>query len=737
MNKSLGKYFPFIFFLCYNSTQEPQWFLFLGRIKMKQHKKLLEGMLLKESFELLKKEMTSMDSIEAIQHFQSYSELYNSVGIFTKYADNNNLIDYVKIFVDSIRNEAYLSSIKDRLSIFVPAETIDLFFAISIIGKNLDNINYLINYANKDMEQYPTSIHRLVKDNEEDLLRYLVCNMVNTHYDNDILLSQCQSLNSEFIRFLVEERGFSLNAINETLNTNFLTFTAYSMNFEAFSFVVRNFNDLIDWKQIVPAYTDPENPNDRQPPEAQLLDRCLMIYAEQGQKELYNFYNLMLSEQVSLRSHEVMRLLVYAKNNMRKFMNVEGGAILVDLFKHRNLRMEEYPESPLIYELCSRFASEAVSNGRIEGLNDVYRFTKIYLKNRNKNYVIPNSKDYHPLGAGLYIHQFIKYSADNIVASKKEEILQYKDKFVELIIEEFSDDVNWVNPNGYLPIQQVANTDREYTTLIKFGALPVEKEPNFFGSMINRIKNKSINTVEKVIEMEAARRSQRDRSRDRVKKKEDIKEAFTQLRVSLDNKIKSMIVRAEKEKTPEMVIKVLNEFQVKSSKVIDLMIRQEHFEITDEVRWLRGNFISFTEEALASYWKLIDVAKNASFGDDTEKKITAATDRLLIALTKIQTNLNITVKNIASEIEFAASSDMNLGGKFISETFNIQEKKLNQQLIKSHEREERGIDTSSVSVFDDESVDLMKHTSDKSVLSDGNKNQVKSPQKTALDDLFG
>lgn len=705
---------------------------------MKQHKKLLEGMLLKESFELLKKEMTAMDSVEAIQHFQSYSELYNSVGIFTKYADNNNLIDYVKIFVDSIRNEQYLSSIKDRLPIFVPAETIDLFFAISIIGKNIDNINYLSTYATKDMEQYPTSIHRLVKDQEEDLLRYLVSNMGNTHYDNDILLSQCQSLSSEFIRFLVEERGFSLNAINETLNTNFLTFTAYSMNFEAFSFVVRNFNEQIDWKQIVPAYTDPENPHDKQPPEAQLLDRCLMIYAEQGQKELYSFYSLMLSEQVGLRSHEVVRLLVYAKNNMKQFMNIDGGSILVDLFKHRNLRMEEYPESPLIYELCSRFVTEAVSNSKLEGLNDVYRFTKIYLKNRNKNYVIPNSKDYHPLGAGLYIHQFIKYSADNIVASKKEEIFQYKSKFVELIIEEFNDDVNWVNPNGLLPIQQVLAGEREYTTLIKFGALPVEKEPNLFGSVMNRIKNKSINTVETVIAMESARRAQRDRSRDRIKKQDDIKEVFAKLRLSLDDKFKAMINRAEKEKTPEMVVKVLNEFQIKSVKVVDLMIRQEYFEMTDEIRWLRGNFVSFTEEALSSYWKLIDVARNASFGEETEKKITAATDRLLISLTKIQKNLNITVKNIASEIEFAASNDMNLGGKFISETFDIQEKTLNQQLIKSHEREEKGVDMNNVSVFDDdESVDLMKHTSDKSVVSDGNKNQVKSPQKTALDDLFG
>lgn len=705
---------------------------------MKQHKKLLEGMLLKESFELLKREMVAMDSVEAIEHFQSFSELYNSVSIFTKYADNNNLIDYVKIYVDSVRTEAHLASVKDRLPIFVPAETIDLFFAISIIGKNMDNINYLLNYATKDMEQYPTSIHRLVKDQEEDMLRHLISNMVNTHYDNDILLSQCQSLSNEFVRFLVEERGFSLNAINDTLNTNFLTFTAYSMNMETFSFAVRNFNEQIDWKQIVPAYIDPSNPQDKQPPEAQLLDRCLMIFAEQGQKELYSFYNLMLSEQVSLRSHEVMRLLMYAKNHMKKFMNIEGGAILVDLFKHRNLRMEEYPDSPMIYEMYSRFLEAATSSSKLEVLNDIYRFTKIYLKNRNHNYVIPNSKSYHPLGAGLYLHQFLLYSAENIVASKREEIMQYKSKFVELIIEEFSDDVNWVNPNGTLPIQQVSPTDREYTSLIKLGALPVEKEPNLFGSVINRIKNKSINTVEKVIAMEAARRSQRDRGLERMKKQDDIKESFIKLRSSLDTRFKTMITRSEKEKTPEMVIKVLNEFQVKSSKVIDLMIRQEHFEITDEVRWLRGNFVSFTEEALSSYWKLIDVARNASFGDETEKKMTAATDRLLISLTKIQKNLNITVKNIASEIEFAASSDMNLGGKVISETFEIEEKVLNQQLIKSHEREEKGIDSSNISVFDDdESVDLMKHTSDKSMVSEGNKNQTKSPQKTALDDLFG
>lgn len=707
---------------------------------MKQHKKLLEGLLLKESFELLKKEMLTKDSIEAVQYFQEFCELYNSVSIFTKYAENNNLIPYVKYFLDAVRTENYLSSIKERLPVFVPAETLDLFLAVSIIGKNIENIQYVLPYANKDLEQYPTSVRRLVEEQDEEILRFIVNNMGNIHYDNDILLSQCQGLSNDFIRFLIEEKGFSVNAINETLNTNFITFTAYYMNMDTFSFVVRNFNEQIDWKQIVPAYIDPNNPHDKQVPEATLIDRCLMIFEEQGRDALYSFFNLMLSDQVSLRSSEVMRLLVYAKNNMSLFMNQEGCAILIDIFKHRNLRMEEYPENnPLIYELCARFAHDSVAKADISSLNDIYRFTKIYLKNRNMKYIIPNAKDYHVLGAGLYVHQYIKYRLEQIVPSRREEILKYKSQFVELIIDEFSDDVNWVNPNGTLPIQQVKPEEREYTMLLKHGALPVEEEPGVFGSLINRITKKTINTVEKVIAMEAARRSQKERSRDREKRKDEIKDSFIKLRNILETKFQDMIVRSEKEKSPEMIKEVLNEFKQKSKKVVDLMIRQEHFELTDEVRWLRGNFISYTEEALSSYWKLIDVARNASVGDEMERKITAATDRVLIALTNVQKQLNITIKNIASEIEYAASNDLNMGGRYISETFDIEEKTLNQKMINSHEREEKGIKEENLSVFDDNSVDLMKHTSDNAIVSENKNGQPakSSPQKTALDDLFG
>lgn len=588
---------------------------------------LINDRLYEECFDLLEKQTSHIiDDIEQKRYlFSFFNELFEEIN-FLNFLNKEMLSGLGEIIYKKL-NCVFFQDIRNRIHNVLKKEEASKMAAILLLDNKFDAAKFFLQYGEKDLSIYNSSINKIIKDNNIEALSFVCNNFTNIHFDSDRLLAKIGNMDIEAIEMLIKQFNFSINTQN-ILEENILISVISNNNIKNFDWLNKNYGMVLNYgKDKVFKLIENINP--------------------------INFYEIMLNNKnLKYIYLEKIGNFLFSKKNIEVMTDTN---MYESFFIHKNFDDQKFTlgQSCFIYGLISKieFSVKTLSEDTTKNyINILNSYLNIITKED-----IKNTFEFHIVGFVI-----------NIANNNNSKLL--KDVCIA-IIKRFNSYINKINPNGILPINQVEKNSELYIILINGGAVPSKEETNFWNNIKLLFKGKE--------------KKQEYNNPKIINEKNNINNSSSiiSIKIKMKNDFKEMQEYILNENC-DSIIKIKCENMFLMSENLSLLMEKNNLSaFINELHFLSENFSNYLKQSLIAYINIADTSNLLNDSINMER-LESAKKMCLKHVELLTEQLELITKNVSSVLNRDDLLKLKIRGKFLEERFNIVEK--NEELIEEN-----------------------------------------------------
>jgi hypothetical protein len=599
---------------------------------MKQYGDLINESLFDEAFMLLEKNANQIDDpIEKSRHIRGFFGHVFDSKFFSNILKSDKLLSFSSSTVTNLRTRPFLNDVGQKLGNYIDATKVSIMLAYLVLNNEFDNARFILPFSNRNLQDFRLTIKEIGKRNDVDALRFICENMENIHFNEDALLRVSSDMSPDALKMLIEEFDFDINQQSRENGFNLIHALVSDKNLKNFQYVVENYGDTINWS--LTATRDRNN---------------MTVFDIIDQQDMQNeFYSIIL-EDMTLRSQYLERIATSLFNKKEVINKCSQTDIYRHLFAHPNFDSQviNLGQGYFLYGMLSRIGVIANSeHGDQELARSYMRIIDQYV-NTTMEDTIPDGNDYHIVGAALYV---ATVTPEKVVADA-----------VSLIIRRYKQYVNKPNPNGTMPINQVAPENHLYRVLMSNGALPPEPEVGFWGKLRGKGNNVSRQAQMEVMQatqtLDTPRQGQMTGNMGQIR--QQMREDFRDMRQYLTHQLCD----------PSIKFQCENMF-LKADKLATMMEKYQINQGFEEMNFLSENFSNYLKGTIKYYIDVCQAVVDLASGDKRDAKLKEAKEKCQEQVHLLTEQLALISDNIFADVENNANRDLRVRGRFLEEKF--------------------------------------------------------------------
>lgn len=552
--------------------------------------------------------MNSISTLQPIEKKRFISDflLFIFSSEFFEVLLKNNSIYYIAKSLFDFNDNFWKEAIQSSLS-NVGLEEISKLFSIFVLKGDFNYANNLLPYTDRDLSKYPSTLKKLISNNEEYKLNYLLKNLSNIHFGSDELLRMCSSMSTSFVMSLIEDFSMDYNKTSP-YGDSLLSLSVINKNIYLFSDLIAKYSFKINFSSD-------------------------SLYNTIEKEKAFDFYNILLSN-VNLKPSHIERigLFLFSESIPERLFRSD---LYSNLFKHPSFddHIFNLGQGYFLYGLLSKLGmiSKKISH---DAARPYVHILSDYLDSYNKSVDnFPCSPEFNVVGAAVQVAKICESqpAIDSLV----------------MVLRKFPKHINTPNPNGLLPIQQVEVNSSIYQILLNNGA--VKPEPISFWSNIKSIFVKpKVNVLLN--------------SQQLIESKASIIPSVSNIRSKLRNDfldIQSII----NSPTFDLDIKIKCENMFLRSEKLAIIIEKHSLSsFSNEIHFLSENFSNYLLKSITTYNSIIQTGNSEQ--NETSKNICLGHIKLL------QDQLDLIIDNVSSLLQDEALNELNIRTKFLESKFD-------------------------------------------------------------------
>jgi len=565
--------------------------------------------------------------------------------------ENKKLIFLSKEIVKQFSGSNFLKKVGviDNLDFYFQPLKCKVVFVDLLLNEDFDGAKFMLKFFEPNLKDFKKTVEMIQKNNNTKLLRFVCENMTNIHFNNGELLRKAVFMDSTAVEMLVNEFGFDVNDEDEINGGNVFQVSIEAGKSKIFETLVKNYSKELN-------VLKPMNIN-----KLGELNLIKLIEKKCSVVKQYEFLNVVLDKTYNLNltkpALKYISNIIFETEFMSKYHNTD---IYEKFFQQKEFSHEEinFGQRYFLYGMLANIGEFLKADMAHNNANQLERYFNVmhsFLKH-SKVEEIPPAINYHIVGAAVEIASFYDETLD----------------ILNLVLNKYQKYVNKPNPNGLLPIQQVAKNSTIYSVLIEHGAISIEEEEkNGFLSVFMKAfkKKKKPNRLLEHIQ-EIHEKTQEKVPQVFAKKKEQditilfntIKEDFMEINKKISHENVDLEVKSESENLYFKTIGLIKTLENKNGS------HNSHYE---EVHFLNQNFSNYLKKSVEKYVDLVEIYEKQT-NKLTEEKMLNGRDLCLQQIKLLQKQVDIFIENILNNVTDEKIQGISVQKRFLEERFPNQ-----------------------------------------------------------------
>lgn len=594
-----------------------------------EYMELISKSLYEESFVELEKNVNALESkIEQKKHIRDFFSIV--IEQFDEILEAGKIGILGSALIEALKTIPILKDTEKKLDSIFDNEHISIMFSVLLISNQFEDAKYLLAFFNKNVENFPSTVEEIINNKNTDALRFICENMDNIHYGNGEILRLASEMSSATLVSLIDEFNFDLNEQNKETGLSLIHSVTVNKNIRNFKVLVDKYSDKINLGQ---SFTLDNNQS------ANFFDFVDEL------KMQTEFYSVLLDKE-SLKTSFVERIgsSLFANDEVIKACSQTD--IYNKLFSHNNFDPNVFnlEQGHFLYGLLSKVGIAAGNPAREYMAKSYVKIVDAFLQSTKED-SIPPAITYHIVGAAVFVASESQHQASMDCCT--------------LILRRYPKYVNKPNPNGMMPIAQVAKDTPLYRLLINNGAITPDPEPTFWSGMLNMFgKKKKQDTA-------ALRQIEEQQAQSTVTPAPDGSLQALRARMREDFRSMRQIISSDL-CDPVIKMRCENMF-LNSDNLVQKMEKHNIKNAYEDVHFLSQNFSSYLKQSLNSYMQVCEATVDFASQDKQEEKLKRAKDSCLEQINLLDQQLQLITDNIFSSVESSSLMSMRVRTKFLQE----------------------------------------------------------------------
>ena len=594
-----------------------------------EYMELISKGLYEESFIELEKNVANLESkIEQKKHIRDFFSIV--IDQFDEILEAGKIGVLGNALIEALKTMPILKDTEKKLDSIFDNEHISIMFSVLLISSQFEDAKYLLPYFNKNIENFPSTVEEIINNKNSEALRFICENMENIHYGNGEILRLANEMSPATLVSLIDEFDFDLNEQKKETGLSLVHSVTVNKNIRNFKVLVDKYSDKINWGQ---SFTLENNQT------ANFFDFVDEL------KMQTEFYGILL-EKENLKTAFIERIgsSLFATDEVIKVCSQTD--IYHKLFAHNNFDPNVFnlEQGHFLYGLLSKVGIAAGNPAREYMAKSYVKIVDAFLDSTKEDN-IPPAITYHIVGASVFVASESQHQASMDCCT--------------LILRRYPKFVNQPNPNGTLPIAQVAKDTPLYRLLINNGAITPDPEPTFWSGMLNIFGKK------KKHDMAAIRQIEEQKKQSPVVQPPDGSLQALRARMREDFRSMRQIISSDL-CDPIIKMRCENMF-LNSDNLVQKMEKHNIKNAYEDVHFLSQNFSSYLKQSLNSYMQVCEATVDFASHDKQEEKLKKAKDSCMEQINLLDQQLQLITDNIFSSVESSSLMSMRVRTKFLQE----------------------------------------------------------------------